>query len=56
MGRGTDTDIQMAVTTIHFASATTHAKCNNVTTAAATHLHDVTTSLNFSWQLSGTVD
>ena len=56
MRRGTDTDIQTAVTNIHFASATTHAKCNNVTTAAATHSDNVTTSFNFSWQLLGTVN
>jgi len=31
MWRGTDTqtDTQTAVTNIHFASSTTHAKCNN---------------------------
>jgi len=33
--RDTHRDTQMRVTTIHFASSTTHAKCNNVGEAIA---------------------
>jgi len=33
MRRGTDRQTQTAVTTIHFASSTTNAKCNEITRA-----------------------
>jgi len=38
-GRG-QTDTQTRVTTIHFASSTTHAKCNNTTTPTMIMLYD----------------